>query len=430
MTFLWIILALIFGAAASGAIVFFMQKSKLAAAETQIQNLTSNAEKMTAENGDLRAESQEKSIELAKLQTLLQTANQKIAEKSAENGEQIKKLTTEFENIANKVLKARAAEFSETSEKNLGAMLTPLSEKIKDFHKLVNDSFEKERLDKVDLRAEIRQLAEQNVRISNDAQNLTKALKGDVKKQGNWGEMLLERVLEMSGLRRGFEYEREEAIRNTEGAWVRPDVIVHLPDNKHIIIDSKVSLTAYDRLISATEKEEYDSALKEHLLSIKKHVAELAAKSYQNLPGINAPDFVLMFVPNEAMFSVAVDADQTIMSEAWEKRIVIVSPTTLLATLRTISSIWKQEIRTKNAEEIARIGGTLYDKLSNFLADMEKIKKNIDNADKAYDDAIKKLSTGAGNAITTAEKLKKMGAKVSKELPAAFKIDENELLTE
>lgn len=353
------------------------------------------------------------------LQEALETDKKEIAELQ-------KKLTAEFENIANRVLKARSEELSETSQKNIGAILNPLGEKIGEFKKLITDSFEKERMDKTNLSAQIKLLAEQNAKISSDAQNLTKALKGDVKKQGNWGEMILERVLEMSGLRLGKEYEREEAIRTADGNIVRPDVIVHLPDNKHIIIDSKVSLTAYDRLVSATNKEEYEAAAKEHLLSVRKHVSELAAKSYQNLPTLNAPDFVLMFVPNEAMFAVALDADQTLTAYAWEKRIVIVSPTTLLATLCTISSIWQQENRTKNAEEIARVGGSLYDKLSNFLSDMEKIKRNIDGADKAYDDAIKKLRTGNGNAIVTAEKLKKMGAKTSKELPAAYLIDENE----
>ena len=205
--------------------------------------------------------------------------------------------------------------------------------------------------------------------------------------------------------------------KDDNNANLRPDVIVHLPDNKHVIIDSKVSLVAYDRLVNAQDKAAYETALKEHVASLKKHVAALAAKNYPNLPGLNAPDFVLMFVPIEAMFAVAVEADQNLFAYAWEKKIVIVSPTTLLATLRTMASIWQQENQTKNALEIARLGGVLYDKLVGFIDDFQKIKRSLDAADKAYNDALGKMSAGKGNMLNTAERIKELGAKAGKTIP-------------
>ena len=257
--------------------------------------------------------------------------------------------------------------------------------------------------------------------MSEEANNLTKALKGDVKKQGNWGEVILERVLERSGLTKGQEYEREEVVEGNDANVQRPDVIIHLPDNKHIIIDSKVSLVAYERLMSADTDEQRVTYLKDHVNSLRSHVKLLSEKNYQNAQNLNTPDFVLMFLPIEASFSVAVQGDSDIFAYAWERKIVIVSPTTLLATLRTISSIWKQENQTKNAQEIARLSGALYDKFIGFAEDMTRIKANIDRTSNAYDDAMKKMKDGSGNIIRTAEKIKELGAKTgSKSLPAGF----------
>ena len=249
-------------------------------------------------------------------------------------------------------------------------------------------------------------------------------MKVDVKKQGNWGEIILERVLERSGLTRGQEYEREEVVEGAENQIQRPDVIIHLPENKHIIIDSKVSLTAYERMISEENDEQREKFLKEHIASMRSHIKLLSEKNYQNAFNINTPDFVLMFLPIEPSFSIAVQHDTELFSYAWERKIVIVSPTTLLATLRTIASIWKQENQTKYAQEIAQLSGALYDKFVGFTNDLEKIKKNIDHASGAYDDALKKLKTGKGNIIRTAEKIKKLGAKATKLLPAAFEESE------
>jgi DNA recombination protein RmuC len=332
-----------------------------------------------------------------------------------------KRLTVEFENIASKILKERSDEFSVSNHKNLSEILNPLKERIQMFEKKVDETYDKELRDKISLREEVRKLTELNTRVSEEANNLTKALKGDVKKQGNWGEVILERVLERSGLTKGQEYEREVVVEGADFTVQRPDVIIHLPDNKHIVIDSKVSLVAYERLMSADTEVHRDAYLKDHISSLRSHVKLLSEKNYQNAQNINTPDFVLMFLPIEASFSVAVQGDSEIFAYAWERKIVIVSPTTLLATLRTISSIWKQENQTKNAQEIARLSGALYDKFIGFAEDMAKIKANIDRTSGAYDDAMKKMKEGSGNIIRTAEKIKELGAKTgNKSLPAGF----------
>lgn len=302
-------------------------------------------------------------------------------------------------------------------------MLHPLKERIVSFEKKVDETYDKELRDRISLREEVKKLTELNTRVSVEANNLTKALKGDVKKQGNWGEIILERVLERSGLVRGQEYEREEVVEGADKSVQRPDVIVHLPDNKHIVIDSKVSLVAYERYINAETDEIQAIAIKEHIASIRSHVKLLSDKNYFNATQLNSPDFVLMFIPVEASFSIAVQADADLFSFAWDKKIVIVSPTTLLATLRTISSIWKQENQTRNAQEIARLSGTLYDKFIGFAEDMSKIKLNIDKASGAYDDALRKMKDGNGNIIRTAEKIKELGAKTgNKSLPQSFEL--------
>jgi len=385
--------------------------------QSQLQAKTLEAQNLLAEVQSLRVELAEKMTLLATVEANNVNMKEQVTTQKTELLELQKKLTIEFENIANKILKERAAELSATSEKNIGAILNPLGDKIADFKKQVENAFNAEMRDKVSLKEQLKMLTEQNTRISDEANNLTKALKGDVKKQGNWGEIILERVLETSGLTKGLEYEREKVVEGAQGETYRPDVIVNLPDNKHVIIDSKVSLVAYERMSSATNDEDYNIALKEHLLSLKKHVRELADKNYQNSVGVNTPDFVLLFIPIEASFSVAVQADQTLFADAWDRKIVIVSPTTLLATLRTVASIWKQENQTKNALEIARLSGTMYDKLVGFVADWDKVKENLDRAGKSCDDAMNKLKEGNGNVFRTADKIKQLGAKATKDLP-------------
>jgi DNA recombination protein RmuC len=360
-------------------------------------------------------------MEIATLKTINDNLAEKLENQKLEIETLQKRLTSEFENIATKILKERSDEFSVSNHKNLSEILNPLKERIQLFEKKVDETYDKELRDKISLREEVRKLTELNTRVSEEANNLTKALKGDVKKQGNWGEVILERVLERSGLTKGQEYEREVVVEGADHMVQRPDVIIQLPDNKHIVIDSKVSLVAYERLMSAETEEKRIVYLKDHINSLRSHVKLLSEKNYQNAQNINTPDFVLMFLPIEASFSVAVQGDSEIFSYAWERKIVIVSPTTLLATLRTISSIWKQENQTKNAQEIARLSGALYDKFIGFAEDMAKIKANIDRTSSAYDDAMKKMKDGSGNIIRTAEKIKELGAKTgNKSLPAGF----------
>ena len=360
-------------------------------------------------------------MDIATLETVNENLSEKLENQKSEIENLQKRLTTEFENIATKILKERADEFSLSNHKNLSEILNPLKERIQLFEKKVDETYDKELRDKISLREEVRKLTELNTRVSEEANNLTKALKGDVKKQGNWGEVILERVLERSGLTKGQEYEREVVVEGSDHTVQRPDVIIHLPDNKHVVIDSKVSLVAYERLMSCDTEERRIAYLKDHISSLRSHVKLLGEKNYQNAQNINTPDFVLMFLPIEASFSVAVQGDSEIFAYAWERKIVIVSPTTLLATLRTITSIWKQENQTKNAQEIARLSGTLYDKFIGFAEDMVKIKANIDRTSGAYDDAMKKMKDGSGNIIRTAEKIKELGAKTgNKSLPAGF----------
>jgi DNA recombination protein RmuC len=360
-------------------------------------------------------------IEVATLKTLNENLEEKLENQKTEIETLQKRLVTEFENIANKILKERSDEFSLSNHKSLSDILNPLKERIQLFEKKVDETYDKELRDKISLREEVLKLTEMNARVSQEANNLTNALKGDVKKQGNWGEIVLERVLERSGLTLGQEFEREVVVEGADYSVQRPDVIIHLPDSKHIIVDSKVSLVAYERYVSAEKKEHRLEHLKSHIISLRNHVKSLSEKNYQNAQHLNTPDFVLMFVPIEASFSVAVQGDGEIFSYAWERKIVIVSPTTLLATLRTISSIWKQENQTKNAMEIARLSGALYDKFIGFTEDMVKIKANIDRTSNAYDDAVKKMKDGSGNIIRTAEKIKELGAKTgNKSLPNGF----------
>ena len=354
-------------------------------------------------------------LEKAKVEYL--NLQEKLQQQKAELEEIQKKFTTEFENIANRILKKNSEEFTAANQKNIGEVLNPLKEKIYLFEKKVEDTYQKGLKDQTDLRAELKKLYDLNSKISEEAGNLTKALKGDVKKQGNWGEVVLERILERSGLNEGEQgYQKQFSDVSEDGKRIQPDIVINLPDNKHIIIDSKVSLIAYERAVNSATEAERTTNIKEHLVSIKNHIKGLSEKHYQTARRLNSPDFVLLFIPIESSFSLAVQEDHELFSYAWDQKIVIVSPSTLLATLRTISSIWQQENQTRNAMEIARQGGALYDKFVNFVGDLERIGSSIDASRKNYDAAMNKLKDGQGNLIRSAEKLKELGAKTNKEL--------------
>ncbi|HMR42879.1 MAG TPA: DNA recombination protein RmuC [Saprospiraceae bacterium] len=328
------------------------------------------------------------------------------------------KFSTEFENLANRLLEEKSEKFSQQNRKQIGELLNPLKEKIEGFEKEVTEVYQSEAKDRSALQGEIKVLMELNQKISSEANELTKALKGDTKKQGNWGEMILERVLERSGLVKGQEFELQYADTTDDGRRIQPDVIVHLPDKKHVIMDAKVSLIAYERLVNAPGEAEQKQALKAHLDSVRQHIKGLAEKNYPAARKLNCPDFVLMFLPVESSFSAAVQGDNDLFAYAWDQRIVLVSPSTLLASLRTIAATWKQEKQTRHALEIARQAGSLYDKFVGFVEDMKKIETGIEQLEKSYQSAMNKLQYGSGNLIRRAENIRGLGIKTAKRLPA------------
>jgi len=357
---------------------------------------------------------------MARAEEAFKAQRERLSEQERSIQEIQQKFQLEFQNIAGKLLEEKSQKFVETNKTNLDILLNPLKENIKAFEEKVDKVYNMEAAERNTLKGVISQLMELNKLISNEAQNLTKALKGDSKKQGNWGEVILERVLERSGLVRDQEYRIQAAMQAIDGTRYQPDVIIDLPDEKHLIIDSKVSLIAYEKLVNADTEDDRKLFAKAHVESIRGHVAGLSAKKYHDLYKINSPDFVLLFVPIESSFSIAVQLDGELFNYAWDRKVVIVSPSTLLATLRTIASMWKQERQNRNVLEIARLSGDMYDKFVGFLSDMDSIGKNINQTQSAYNNAINKLSEGRGNLTTTAEKIKKLGAKADKQIDQKY----------
>ena len=378
-------------------------------------------QRLQAEKNDLQEKMDGRNADLAAARTLNSELERQLASQKEEFAKMNEKLKAEFQNIATMVTAASTKELSRANTEKLEGILNPFAEKLSELKQQVSDAYDKESRDKAGLREEIKQLMELNKQMSEDAVDLTRALKGDSKTQGNWGELVLERVLDLAGLEKGVEYDREVAIENGK---YRPDVVVHLPEDKHIIVDSKVSLTAYERMVNSDDPQEFQRLQKEHVNSIKKHIDELNAKNYQNLKAFDTPNFVLMFIPVESSFSAAVQIDQSLYNYALQRNVVMVTPSTLLATLRTVASIWQHEKQNRNTLEIARMSGKLYDKLCGFLSDMEKIDRALKSAQSSYNDAVSKLSTGTGNAIITAEKIKKLGAKTTKSISSDYLLTE------
>ena len=348
--------------------------------------------------------------------TLIDTLNSKLDEESKRLIEQQKQLQTKFENMANDILEKRSEKFVEQNQKNIDQILKPLGEKIKSFEQSVEDKYLKDQKNKAGLSEQIKLLQETNQKISQDANNLAKALKGDSKVQGDWGELQLEVLLEKSGLNKGIHFRTQNSLKDEEGNDKRPDCIIDLPDNKNLIIDSKVSLSAYEQYVNSEDELKKQILLKQHLESIKKHIKDLAGKDYTNLYSINTPDYVLMFVPIEPALTLALQEDGEIFNLALNKNIILVSTSTLMATMRTVSFIWQQENQKKNVLEIARQSGALYEKFIGFTNDLEGVGKAIDNAHKKYEAAQNKLISGRGNLVNSVEKIKKLGAKTNKSI--------------
>ncbi|MEX2379487.1 MAG: DNA recombination protein RmuC [Vicingaceae bacterium] len=357
------------------------------------------------------------SNELSALKVTKSNLEEKLGNQANELEKLQERFTKDFQLIANKILKQNSDDFSQAHQKELAQILNPLKEKIQTFEKKVDEKYQLNRDEQISLKEQIKQLTELNGELNEQAQNLTKALKADTKKQGNWGEVILSRILERSGLTKGAEYELQFSTKNEENKRIQPDVIIHLPEEKHLIIDAKVSLVAYERFVNEEKDPLREKHLKEHINSVKIHIKGLSEKNYQNAERINSPDFVLLFMPIEPAFSLAMQSDTDLYAYAWDKKVVIVSPSTLLATLRTIASIWQQEKQTRNSIEIAQRAGRLYDKFVGFVDDMSKIDRGLSSAQNAYDDAFNKLKSGRGNIIGRLEHLRVLGAESSKVIP-------------
>ena len=349
------------------------------------------------------------------------TENEGLSDKLSTLKTDIEKLQdnfrNEFKNLANDILEEKTKKFTEQNRTKLEEILKPLSEKIRDFEKKVEDTYDKESKQRFSLEKEIKNLAELNQQISKEAHNLTHALKGQTKTQGNWGEIILESILEKSGLVRDREYFVQASYTNEHGKRLQPDVVITYPGERSLVVDSKVSLLAYERFSSAETKEEQDKALKDHLLSVRTHIAELSAKSYQDLYQLKGLDFVILFMPVEPAYLIAMQAEPDLWSYAYERRVLLISPTNLIAVLRMISNLWRVEYQNKNAVEIARQSADLLDKFVGFLEDLEDVGRKLESTRQSYDASINKLSTGKGNLIRRAEKIKELGAKPSKDIP-------------
>jgi DNA recombination protein RmuC len=394
-------------------------EEKLIGLNSQFEGLRAQLQKTQEEKEIIRSEKDSLAIQLSKKEVDFENLWERNLEQKQEVEKLQEKFTKEFENLANKILEEKTNKFTEQNKENMKNILSPLQDKIQLFEKKVEDTH-KESIDyHAALRQQILGLREMNEQMSKETVNLTKALKGDSKMQGNWGELVLERVLEKSGLEKDREYYVQQAHISEDGQRVFPDVVINLPDGKKMIVDSKVSLTAYEKFSNEEDETLRNGYLKEHVNSIKRHVEQLGEKNYQDLYQIESPDFVLLFIPIEPAFAMALNEDNALYNKAFEKNIVIVTPSTLLATLRTIDSMWTNQKQQENAYEIARQAGALYDKFEGFVADLVKVGNKIKDSKTEYDAAMNKLVDGKGNLITSVEKLKKMGAKAKKSLPEA-----------
>lgn len=395
-------------------------QSALEEREAQSRNRTVELEEKVRESQkekeELRLEKEQLGNQIVRYQADLENLSDKNREQKQEVEKLQEKFTKEFENLANKILDEKSTKFTQQNRENIKNILSPLQEKILLFEKKVEESQKENISIHSALKEQLLNLQSQNLKITQEAENLTKALKGDSKMQGNWGELVLERVLEKSGLEKDREYLVQQSFTRIDGSRVLPDVIINLPDGKKMIVDSKVSLTDYERYVNA-EDDLKDRFLKDHINSLRKHVDQLSAKKYEDLYEMESPDFVLMFVPIEPAFAIAINADNTLYNKAFEQNIIIVTPSTLLATLRTIDSMWNNEKQQRNAIEIARQAGALYDKFEGFVGDLTKVGKKMDEAKTEYKGAMNKLVEGKGNIVYSIEKLKKMGAKAKKSIP-------------
>ena len=402
---------------------------RLSAAEAQkSQEAKSQGDRVTALETDLQAALaqaaaralalQAANEDLAQLRTRADAERESALEKLQLLTEAKTALSDQFKTLATEILEEKSKRFAEQNQQNLGTLLDPLRTQLNEFKGKVEEVYVQEGKERFALSEQVKQLMELNKTLSNDATNLTNALKGSAKTQGNWGELILERVLEASGLRKSHEYHVQDSQLDEEGRRLQPDVVIHLPEDRRLVVDAKVSLVAYDRFTAAATDDERAACARAHLESVRNHIRGLSAKRYQDLYGLKSLDLVVMFVPIEPAFMLAVTHDDALFMDAWQRNVLLVSPSTLLFVVRTIAHLWRQEAQSRNAQDIAKRGAELYDKLAAFVADLQKVGLKLKDAQSAYDDAEKRLSTGKGNVIRQAELLKGLGLKTSKSLPA------------
>lgn len=411
-----IITAVVFFALGFLLCYFFLRsrEGRLEERVNHVKEMHQTAEQKLAEQ-TVRANEAEK--RLAGIEAEYEHLKKELEEQKEQLRELNEQLKSEFKVLANDILEEKSKKFTEQNKEKLDQLLKPLGEKITEFQKKVEETHKADIKERSALGQHLKMLQEMNQKMSEEAKNLTKALKGDTKQQGNWGEVVLQRILEKSGLRKDHEYEIQKSVQTEDGRRLQPDVIVRLPDEKRLVIDSKVSLKAYDRYVSAEDVKEQDTHLKQHIQSMRNHVKSLSRKNYEQIHGFKSPDFVLMFIPIEPAFGAAMQKDPELYNEAFEQNIIIVSPTTLLATLATIENVWKQEYQNRNAMEIAKRGGLLYDKFVGFVDNLEQVGMRIRQTQDSWNSAMNQLSKGAGNLVGQADKLRKLGANASKTLP-------------
>ena len=419
-TLLFLSIGLVLGALSTWFIAkykFVSESQKISPAELKQKFVSKELFEALQKQADLfKDDLKEKEQEIRNISSQLSAKvqdNQNLNKRLEEQKEELKdiqgKFQSEFENIANRLLEEKSKKFTKQNKKQLDNILSPLREKIKDFEDGIDKKFHQETVDRVSLKKEIEQLRDLNLQLSQDANNLVSALKGDSKSQGDWGEFQLEMLLEKAGLVKEIHFQTQSSFKDHLGKDKRPDFIINLPDDKHIVIDSKVSLTAYEKYFNEVDEKKKKRHLKAHVDSLKNHIKDLSSKKYQNLYQINSPDYLLLFVPIEPAFSVAIQSDSKIFLDALEKNIVIVCPSTLLATMRTVSYIWKQDKQKRNVFEIARQSGLLYDKFCNFVEDLKSIGQRLDSAQSSYHDAMNKLTESkrfGDTLIGRAEKIK------------------------
>ncbi|TNE96054.1 MAG: DNA recombination protein RmuC [Gammaproteobacteria bacterium] len=394
--------------------------SDLEARRHRISELESERLRQVQKTDDLAAELHQAQVDLREQQVVLDKERRAAAEKLELLERNRDALKQEFENLANKIFEQKSERFTQQTRTSLDTLLNPFRDQLQDFRKRVEDVYTTETRDRQALRSEIKSLQDLNRQITEEASNLTRALKGDKKIQGNWGELILERVLERSGLRKGVEYETQGSYRDSDNQLLRPDVVVHLPDSRNLIIDSKVSLLAYQQWVNEEDENARNEALAQHVEAVRNHIKTLSEKDYSQLNGLHSPDFVLLFMPIEPAFVAAFQQDENLFAEAFERKIIVVTPTTLLATLRTIENIWRYERQSQNARRIADRAGAVYDKLRVFVEAMERLGGQLHTAQGTYDAAMNTLTRGRGNLISQANRFVELGVRVKKELPKAI----------